>query len=298
VQGRQASFFPWVFVALAGCSVLRPPTGPGSELPSTCLRVRGLTAEGASLLEEEETGRFHLERPTDSAVASFSRGECASRGECDGEGRPYLGSLRLLPAEEFLIADGPLPRNERLELPGIGSQKVTLTLEDDRFGTRQWALKLERDGRPAELAWTYPAQIGAERVRLFRAGDGLWTELSGPGPGLRCAVVRADLRLLAAQALDSDGVELLRADKAGEAEGPLRAAVELAPSDGTATYNLACALARSAQLDEAMHYLERALAAQPQRLKMTARGDADLDALRGREDFERLIAPKGKAATP
>ena len=61
--------------------------------------------------------------------------------------------------------------------------------------------------------------------------------------------------------------------------------------DPRARYNLACALARQGRADEAMAELKRAVALAPDRYKKMAAVDEDLDSLKSRDDFRRLISP-------
>lgn len=50
-------------------------------------------------------------------------------------------------------------------------------------------------------------------------------------------------------------------------------------------FNFACFLSRAGRLDEAVAELREALAAEPEKAREWARGDADLDPLRGRPDW-------------
>jgi len=59
------------------------------------------------------------------------------------------------------------------------------------------------------------------------------------------------------------------------------------------TYNLACCEARLGDIDQAFEHLERSLEDRPDLVEL-ARGDDDLDALRGDPRFESLVG----AATP
>jgi tetratricopeptide (TPR) repeat protein len=79
-----------------------------------------------------------------------------------------------------------------------------------------------------------------------------------------------------------------RGDFAGAAR-EYRAALATA-DDPRSHYNLACALARLGRGDEAMAELARAVELAPGRYQPMAAGDPDLASLRGRPDFERLVA--------
>ncbi len=67
-----------------------------------------------------------------------------------------------------------------------------------------------------------------------------------------------------------------------------RTLVRLLPHDATARYNLACSLALTARIDDALDELELSVEL-GYRDASFLEGDSDLDALRGEERFRRLV---------
>jgi len=63
-----------------------------------------------------------------------------------------------------------------------------------------------------------------------------------------------------------------------------------AADDARSHYNLACSLARLGRYDEAMAELARAIELAPDRYRPMAATDEDLESLRGRPDFDRLVS--------
>jgi uncharacterized Ntn-hydrolase superfamily protein len=94
--------------------------------------------------------------------------------------------------------------------------------------------------------------------------------------------------------LHARGYALVRAHaefSAGRVEAAiavLDSALERFPDEATALYNLACYESLSGKADDALGHLELALEHDPS-LGDLARGDVDLDPLRTREDFARLL---------
>jgi uncharacterized Ntn-hydrolase superfamily protein len=84
---------------------------------------------------------------------------------------------------------------------------------------------------------------------------------------------------------------LHRAGKTEAAIREARRAVRLDPENGGHRYNLACLLALGGHGDEAMKELAAGLERRPE-LADHAREDPDLEALRGREDYRKLLPEK------
>ena len=88
--------------------------------------------------------------------------------------------------------------------------------------------------------------------------------------------------------LSSLGLALLTQGRLEAALLRLVEADERFPGDPVVTYNIGCTLALLKRPDEAMEHVARALAAEPQ-LVDHAKGDPDLERLRGRADWQRLL---------
>jgi len=283
--------FPAIAWVAAASACACATVGPSAPAPAQCLRLVALDPAGGSVVEERGLKhQFHVQRPGRGGVTTVTQEQCEGRGDCALFGQR--------PAAEFWLLDAKVPVEKRLPLPGLGEQTLSLGLGADRFGGQVWRLSLVRPGKAPQVAWVYPAELGAEGSRWFRAKDALWVELSGRTEGLACVALEADLALLSSQALDADAVTLLGEGELAQAEPVLRRAVEVAPFNATARYNLACTLSRAGRADEAMGELAEALALEPLRLAMFARVDPDLDPLRDRDDFKRLVDPAGAAARP
>ncbi len=110
------------FLSLAACA--HAP----AVAPRRCLTVVGLTVKGSALVRENaETLRYHLQRPNDRFVQTFSAPECVARDVCDERGRPDLEALELEPAEKYLVAESTPPAAVELELAELGRSRVSLS---------------------------------------------------------------------------------------------------------------------------------------------------------------------------
>ncbi len=81
---------------------------------------------------------------------------------------------------------------------------------------------------------------------------------------------------------------LVASGRHAEAEQRCREALQIVPFDPNSSYNLACMLALQNKQDEAMEYLEKAVALGFNNTAHMEK-DKDLDALRKREDFKKLL---------
>jgi hypothetical protein len=93
------------------------------------------------------------------------------------------------------------------------------------------------------------------------------------------------------------GLMLLSQDKREEAAATLEQAVRFDPTDSTSAYNLACAEALSARPRRAMKWLKEAFARGFDNTRHAAT-DQDLETLRDRSDFQRLLETHPQAAAP
>ncbi len=101
--------------------------------------------------------------------------------------------------------------------------------------------------------------------------------------------------LLTAEPLPEDqrrayvsAIKLMEEEKWADAVGPMREIAREAPRVPALLYNLACALARAGEADEAIAYLQRAVEAGFLNFAHLA-ADKDLKSLREREDFQQLV---------
>jgi hypothetical protein len=272
-----------VGLALGGCA--HPHRGSKSTTPAHCMEVWALSAEGASALRESgapafipgEAGgvRYHLHPGRGARVQVLDALDVDAYG--------------LRPAPMFRIAETPVPGGVEKDLPAIGPRTLSLEEREGRLGGRELALVLQAEPSPLTL-WRGSASPGPGRASWFVAGTDLFVELRGEHGGVGCRVAMVDLRRAAATALDAQGVALLREGRLAEARSALEQAVEVAPEDATAAYNLACTLSLEGALPEALHWLERALwLDETGRLRLWARRDPDLEPLRGDAAFSALV---------
>jgi len=101
-----------------------------------------------------------------------------------------------------------------------------------------------------------------------------------------------DLASALSSLLDARAVRAIEKGALDAARADLERAILLSPTDATAHYNLACALALGERLDEALLTLGRAVELDPQRLMPLAATDPDLAALRERVEFRLMIEPR------
>jgi tetratricopeptide (TPR) repeat protein len=250
--------------------------------------------------------RFHVEQ-ANRPLRVLTQRECAAQGVCGPDGHLALRasdagteparSGALSTADRFVWAGQPNDARA-LESPELPSAKLQLEEERGTEGAFDWRLVLREGSDEPVVAWRYPGRLRLSKVTWYRAGDDLWLQLESSGEGLACVPLRARISELVSQAHEAHGLKALRDAKLSEAEERLRKAVAASNARAEAHYNLACVLARSGKLDEAMAALSAAVERKPQELKMLARSDTDLDPLRAREDFKKLVAPLGKAAPP
>lgn len=92
-------------------------------------------------------------------------------------------------------------------------------------------------------------------------------------------------------ALNNLGVLLMHAGEAPMARELLEKAARLAPGAADPVYNLACLHALAGDRGLSMAYLNRAVSLDPA-ARGWARGDGDLAALRGVEEFEKLVGQR------
>jgi tetratricopeptide (TPR) repeat protein len=107
--------------------------------------------------------------------------------------------------------------------------------------------------------------------------------------GERAAWMRAVLGQEPVEILFSKGKRAYLERDFDEAAEYFRRAREQDPSYYEARYNLACCLARAGRPDEATAELQRLVRDQPGVFDEAITRDPDLDSLRGREDFKRLL---------
>ncbi|MBI5543514.1 MAG: hypothetical protein HY901_06465 [Deltaproteobacteria bacterium] len=111
-------------------------------------------------------------------------------------------------------------------------------------------------------------------------------------------LAKVDLGSAAAALLDARAVRRIEMGELELATADLRRALEMAPEDATAHYNLACALALAGEEDQALMALGRAVDLEPERLKPLALTDPDLAALRERVEFRLMVEPRTPGAVP
>jgi tetratricopeptide (TPR) repeat protein len=100
-----------------------------------------------------------------------------------------------------------------------------------------------------------------------------------------------------ASRLRRQGLTLLSQDKREEAASTLEQAVRLDPTDSTSAYNLACAEALRSRKHRAMKWLREAFARGFDNTRHAAT-DQDLETLRDRADFKRLLEAYARTAAP
>jgi len=140
-------------------------------------------------------------------------------------------------------------------------------------------------------------------VRFFE----LYEQATRMLPGLPVMQQGVDEDLKAAQA-ELDGMrrswklrrEAMRLHREGDYAGAIRALERLVgaePYDPIDAYNMACALARKGEPRQAVEWLEKAVSLGYQD-KAYLEQDSDLDSLRDRDDYRRLLSSFGAAPPP
>jgi hypothetical protein len=267
-----------------------------------CFRIAALGANGGAAVYESGAPGFvegaradaayHLELRPGDTVTTLPQHACLAERVCGAEGELRPAVLGLEEKEDFRLAETGAPGAVELELPGMGSRRAALELQPDRFGGREWSIALHATPEPWVL-WRAPEALAPIRARWYRAGPRLYVELESASPGMACVVAWADLPRASAGMLDRDARARLREGRPVEAEALLRRAVEIAPEDASAAYNLACAVARQSRPDEALRWLARALLLDDgRRLTALARKDPDFASLRDRDDFRLLVGDR------
>jgi tetratricopeptide (TPR) repeat protein len=158
------------------------------------------------------------------------------------------------------------------------------------------AAAIEARGGPPLLAET----VGGGPLRFVQA----YEKSLGPGqesllppnllPLLRDLETGFGQDPVLASRLRRQGLTLLSQNKRDEAAGVLQQAVALDPSDSTSAYNLACAEALGDRPKRAMKWLKEAFARGFDNARHAAT-DQDLETLRERPDFKRLLKAHAQA---
>jgi len=112
---------------------------------------------------------------------------------------------------------------------------------------------------------------------------------TGPTTAPASAQVRAERQRL--RELSDRAIDLMQEGRLAEAEAALRDALSIAPRLSINLYNLACVKARQGHGEQAMDYLERAVAAGFTEFAFIE-ADPDLDSLRKLPRYQKLMAQK------
>lgn len=277
----------------AGYAKRRSAAVDAPVAPPHCLRLLGAhPALAFAVLREEGApsfvrgararNRYHVVPATDEPVVTLSEQECREAGIC-GEA--------LVQAEELHLGATSPGELLSIEVPGLGKRQSGVQRRESALGGEEWTWTLEHlEGDPWVLG-RVPQSFDLQRVDWYRAGDRLFLQLSASTGGVQCLVQRADLGETGASMLGDEAVTDLREGRVDQAIETLTRAVELAPTDATVQYNLACGYALKGELDAALFWLDRAFEFDEHgRLRTLATKDKDLEALWTRDEFLMLLA--------
>ncbi len=295
----------WVLLAVGAGCLPRVHHPLPHRAQGHCLEVWALSVDGASTLRESGAPgfvrgaraqlRYHLDHGPGARVQVLDAPACVAAGVCDEGGALVPEALGQAPAAKLELAQTPVPGEVPQPLPVLGTVAVRVQRLPGVEGGADLVVSLRDSSEaeaPALVLWRGAAPSETTRARWYRAGEWLWVQFEADSPGVACSVARVDLRRAAADVLDARGVVRLREEDLGAARAALEAAVELAPEDAGAAYNLACALARSGDEASALVWLERALWLDAKgTLRLWALRDPDLAPLRGKPAFEALVVP-------
>lgn len=280
-----------VFLGVLGAGCVGtpiPPLGPLSDPALQADRVVALSGDGlrAAVVRERPQGLELMQLDVEAAQSQrlVALGDADRKALMESTDRAQLvatvfesGAGGALEALGFSPVERVAGEGVELSIGQLRFDGSAVVLEDGAHSVVIRALRGQR--RPDAVEWF--ASPGRTRV----AAELVY--LNTP-VAARTVWLFATPRL-AAEQLSARALELYEQGALREATRLWREALARDPDHGDSHYNLACAEARLGDAREALRRLRSAIRVSPHRYRALAKVDPDLDAIRGRREFQRLV---------